>query len=224
MIRLYVLPPSPRAIKVIALNNFLGLGAQVRALDYFQADHLKPEFARLNPNKRQPVLEEDGWVLWESNAILFFLAAKAADSGVWPSAPRDQADVMRWLSWESSHWDPAWDILITERIKKQVFVTRDSGRRTEGTATEPRPADPARVAEGTGYVGELSQILDTHLASRRWVVGDRPTIADFALASWIPTAKPAGVSLENFKAIAHWYAAVASLPGWRDALTPARKA
>jgi glutathione S-transferase len=221
MIHLYVLPPSPRAIKVIALKNFLGLDAEVHVLDYFQADHLKPDLCKLNPNKRQPVLEERGWVLWESNAILFFLATKAANSGLWPDALRDQADVMRWLSWESSHWDPAWDILITERVKKQIFVTRDSGRRTEGATGGPQSPDPERLAEGTRYVHELSEVLNSHLENRSWLVGDKPTIADFALASWIPSARLAGVSLDDFKAVAHWYAVIASLPGWRDAVTPA---
>jgi glutathione S-transferase len=224
MIRLYVLPPSPRARKVIAPKNFLGLDAEVHALDYFRADHLKPEFGELNPNRRMPVLVEDGWVLWESNAILFFLATKAPDSGVWPRASRDQADVLRWLSWESSHWDPAWDILITERLKKQVFITRDSGRRTAGPTKEPLSPDPERLAEGTRYVQELSEILDAHLASRSWLVSNKPTIADFALASWISTATPTGVSLDSFSAITRWYASVAALPGWQEALPPTPKA
>jgi glutathione S-transferase len=117
--------------------------------------------------------------------------------------------------------DPAWDILITERVKKKIFVTRDSGRRTEGATSEPLSPDPERLAEGTRYVRELSEVLDSQLANRKWLVGDKPTIADFALASWIPTARPAGVPLDNFKAIARWYATVASLPGWGEAVTPA---
>src|SRR6516164_9702485 len=98
MISLHVFPPSPRAIKVVALKNFLKIEVEVRALDYFKADHLQPEFAKLNPNRRMPVLEEDGWVLWESNAILLFLAAQKPDYGLWPTSVREQAEVMRWLS------------------------------------------------------------------------------------------------------------------------------
>jgi glutathione S-transferase len=84
MIRLHVLPPSPRAIKVIAVKNFLGLEAEIHALVYFKAEQLQPQFAKLNPNRRMPVLEEDGWVLWESNAILFYLASKTSGSILWP--------------------------------------------------------------------------------------------------------------------------------------------
>ena len=52
-----------------------------------------------------PTLEDDGFVLWESNAILFYMAAKCPDSGLWPSDLKGQADVLRWLAWQSAHWD-----------------------------------------------------------------------------------------------------------------------
>lgn len=220
MIRLHVFPPSPRAIKVLAVKNFLGLETEVCALDYYKADQLQPEFAKLNPNRRMPVLEEDGWVLWESNAILFFLATKKPDSGLWPTNAREQAEVMRWLSWESSHWDPAWDILITERVKKQAFVTRESGRRTEGTTNDPQAADPERLAEGNRAVRELAGILDKQLVGQSWIAGEKLTIADFALAPWMLATAMVGTPFDDFKAVQRWYAKVAALPAWQQALPP----
>lgn len=220
---LYVLPPSPRARKVIALRNYLKIDAEVRTLDYLQGDQLTPLFAQVNPNRRMPVLTEDGWALWESNAILFYFATKAPGSGLWPTASRDQADVIRWLSWESSHWDPAWDILITEHFKKKIFVTRESGRRTGGATSTPLPPDPQRVAEGVRCLRELSAVLDSHLANRSWLVGSRLTIADFAVATWIPTATATGFSLDDFGEIKRWYSSIAALPGWQGALSPPPK-
>ena len=52
-----------------------------------------------------PTLEDDGFVLWESNAILFYMAAKHPETGLWPADLRGQADVVRWLAWGSAHWD-----------------------------------------------------------------------------------------------------------------------
>jgi glutathione S-transferase len=218
MISLHVFPPSPRAIKVVALKNFLKIEVEVRALDYFKADHLQPEFAKLNPNRRMPVLEEDGWVLWESNAILLFLAAQKPDYGLWPTSVREQAEVMRWLSWESSHWDPAWDILITEHLKKRALVTRESGRRTEGATNDPQAADPARIAEGLRAIHELAGILDEQLADQSWVAGENLTIADFALAPWISVGSMLGAPLDGFDAVQRWYGTVVALPGWEQAL------
>ena len=220
MMRLHVLLPSPRAIKVLAVKNFLGIECEVRSLDYLKAEQNNPEFAKLNPNKRQPVLEEDDWILWESNAILFYLATRTSEARLWPDNPRERAEVMRWLAWEGNHWDPACDILITERLKKRFFVTRESGRRTEGRAEAPEPLDPDRVAEGEKYVGELAAILDAHLSTRTWLVGDGPTIAEFALGAWMPSRTRAGLPIENCREIARWYDRVESLPGWRDTLAP----
>ena len=59
----------------------------------------------LNLNRKVPTLEDDGFALWESNAILFYLAGKRPESGLWPADLRGQADVVRWLAWESAHWD-----------------------------------------------------------------------------------------------------------------------
>jgi glutathione S-transferase len=223
MMRLHVLPPSPRAIKVLAVKNHLGLECEIHALDYFKADQTRPEFAALNPNKRMPVIEEDDWVLWESNAILFYLACKRPDAGLWPSGVRQQADVMRWLAWESSHWDPAWDILLTERVKKSFFISRESGRRTAGRTDAPQPPDAARIAEGERYVRELAAILDSHLSGRNWLVAERSTIADFALAAWMPAAASVGLPLTNYDAVARWYDRVAALPGWREAVGAIRR-
>jgi glutathione S-transferase len=67
---------------------------------------------------------------------------------------------------------------------------------------------------------ELVAILDARLADRAWLVGDRPTIADFALAAWIPTAGPAGFPIDHCGAIVRWYGSVSALPGWQAALAP----
>src|SRR5215469_9545565 len=79
--KLYVLPPSPRAFKVIVLKNYLGIECEMHIIDLGKGDQLTPEYIAMNPNKKMPVLEDDGFVLWESNAILFYLASKKPQSG-----------------------------------------------------------------------------------------------------------------------------------------------
>lgn len=60
-----------------------------------------------------PVLEDDGWVLWESNAILFHFATKKPEIRLWPSDMREQTDILRWMFWDANHWDVACDIIVT---------------------------------------------------------------------------------------------------------------
>src|ERR1700760_3184502 len=102
--KLYLFPAG-RAVGVLALKNHLELDCEVHLLDFRQGDQLTPEYLTLNANKKMPTLEDDGFVLWESNAILFYLAAKRPDRGLWPSDMQGQASVLRWLAWESAHWD-----------------------------------------------------------------------------------------------------------------------
>jgi glutathione S-transferase len=89
--KLYVLPPSPRAFKVIALKNHLGIECEMQLVDLSKGDQFTPKYIAMNPNSKMPVLEDDGFVLWESNAILLYLASKKPHSGLWPTAPKDQA-------------------------------------------------------------------------------------------------------------------------------------
>ncbi len=75
--KLYVLPPSPRAFKVIALKNYLALDCEMQLVDLGKGDQLAPEYIAMNPNRKMPVLEDDGFVLWESNAILLYLPRRS---------------------------------------------------------------------------------------------------------------------------------------------------
>ena len=88
MLNLYVFPPSPRAFKVIALAAHLGIDYEKRIVDLTKGEQRRPEFTALNPNQRMPVMEEDGFVLWESNAILQYLADKKPTSGLLPTDTR----------------------------------------------------------------------------------------------------------------------------------------
>ena len=121
MIRLHVFPPSPNAIKVIAAAHHLGIEFEPRIVDLTKGEQQKPEFVALNPNRKMPVLEEDGFVLWESNAIAQYLAAKKPEGCLLPTDPRSRADVTRWQFWDSAHWDPACATLVFERLVKKLF-------------------------------------------------------------------------------------------------------
>jgi glutathione S-transferase len=75
----------------------------LKPVDLGRGDQRAPEYVSLNPNRKIPTLEDDGIVLWESNAILFDMASERPESGVWPSDLKGHADVLRWLFWERAH-------------------------------------------------------------------------------------------------------------------------
>ena len=204
MMKLHVAPPSPRAFKVLAIARQLGLEFELCSVDLVKGEQLRPEFTRLNPNQKMPVLEDDGFVLWESNAIAQYLAAKKPEAGLLPSDARGRADVMRWQFWDSAHWDPACATLVFERLVKQMFGQGD--------------ADRAQVEKGEEAVRRFGGVLNQSLSGRRFLSGDRLSIADFSVGSWLNYAAPGGYPIQDFKEINRWYAGLMELPAWRESI------
>jgi len=202
--KLHVAPPSPRAFKVLAVARHLGLEFELCPVDLLNGAHMRPEFAALNPNKKMPVLEDDGFVLWESNGIIQYLASKAPERGLLPSNPRARADVARWQFWESCHWDPACSTLVFEHLVKKLFGQGDP--------------TPEQVAKGEESVRRFGEVLNGCLAGRRYLCGDTLTLADFSVGAWMNYADRAHYPVEDFKEIRHWYAGLMELPAWRESI------
>jgi len=203
--KLYLFPAG-RANGVLSLKNYLGIDCEVQRLDFTRGDQLKPAYAKLNPNKKMPTLEDDGFVLWESNAILFYLASKRPEKGLWPSDVKDQADVMRWLSWESGHWDAESVGMVS--FEKGSKVVMSLG-----------PADPAFIKRGEQNFARFAAVLDGHVAGKTWLLGDRLTIADFSVGGVIPNAQAMDLSIAEYPEISRWYARLSALPGWHTRLS-----
>lgn len=200
--KLYVLPPSPRAFKVIALKNHLGIECEMQIVDLGKGDQLTPEYIAMNPNRKMPVLEDDGYVLWESNAILFYLASKKPHSGLWPSDLERQADVLRWLAWESAHWDAeSVGMVGYEKVSKTVLGLG--------------PPDPAFIARGEQNFDRFAAVLNQHLKGRTWLTGNDLTIADFSVGAMVPTAERLELPVMGFPEIRRWYDRLAALPAWQ---------
>ena len=202
--RLHVFPPSPRATKVVALANHLGVDCELCMVDLFKGEQMKTAFTALNPNKRMPVLEDDGFVLWESNAILHYLASKKPESGLWPADARGQADVIRWLSWEGAHWTPACTPMAYERVVKKLAGLGDP--------------DLEEVAKGEKLFHQFAEVLNAHLKGRKWLLGNDLTIADFSVGAPLVMAEAGRYPLASYPEITRWYGALAALPAWKRAI------
>jgi glutathione S-transferase len=203
--KLYVFPPSGRSIGIIALKNYLALDCDLVPIDLERGDQRTPEYAALNVNRKVPTLDDDGVLLWESNAILFYLASKRPESGVWPAHLRGQSDVLRWLFWESAHWDAESVGMITyEKNSKAVLGLG--------------PPDPAFIARGEQNFNRFAAVLNDSLERRTWLVGDQLTIADFSIGGLLPTAERMALPLTRFPEVRRWYEGLASMTAWRDAV------
>jgi glutathione S-transferase len=205
MMKLYLFPPSGRVVGIIALKNYLGLDCELKPIDLGRGDQRATEYVSLNPHGKIPTLEEDGTVLWESNAILFYMASKRPDRGLWPWDLKGQADVLRWLFWESAHWDAeSVGMVAYEKGSKAVLGLG--------------PPDPAFIARGEQNFSRFAAVLNDSLKGNTWLVGDRLTIADFSIGGLVPSAQRMALPIAGFPEICRWYEGLASLAAWREAL------
>jgi glutathione S-transferase len=205
-LELHVFPPSPRAFKVLAVANHLGLDYEMRLVHLGRGEQRSPEFARLNPNQRMPVLRDGDYVLWESGAILQYLALRRPQAGLLPLEERTRLDVTRWQFWELAHWEPPLAVFVYENFVKQRLLGLGE-------------ADRAALEKATPQFHHVAGILEAQLRGRRYVTGEALTIADFALGSSFII--PAGFPLEPYPEIRRWHASLSALPAWTKALASA---
>ena len=154
----------------------------------------------MNPNAKVPVLLDAGKVLWESNAIMCYLAAKAG-SDLWPRDER-QIEVTRWLMWDTTEFAPQAGTLYFEHIIKPRF---GMGK-----------PDPAEIRKATQGFLRYAAVLEGHLRGRRYLVSEALSVADFAVAITLPYAKEARLPLDDFPEIQRWHAGLNALEAWRE--------
>lgn len=122
-----------------------------------------PEYRALNPNGLVPTIEDHGFVLWESNAIVRYLAAKHGAGRLWPLDLKQRADADRWMDWAFTF----------QAAFRPVFWGL--------VRTPPDQRDPRAIEEGRGKAAELLGHLDAALASRKYVAGDAFTMGDIPI-------------------------------------------
>jgi glutathione S-transferase len=199
-LKIHAFPLSPRGFKALVVANHVGADYEFCLLDLTKGEQTKPAYAALNPNKKMPTLEDGAFALWESNAIIEYLAATHPEARLLPTDVRGRADVMRWLFWESTTWDTACAILAFERAVKALFGGGDP--------------DPVEVEKGLKKFGFAATILNGQLAGRRFVCGDTLTVADFAIGAAMILAEPAQLPLDAYPEIQRWRASLEALPAW----------
>lgn len=199
--RLYHHPYSFNARRAVMTALHLNSPVELVFVDLHKGEQRQPQFLQLNPNHRVPVLEDDGFVLWESHAIMQYLADKTPRQTVYPAETRARADVNRWLFWCGQHFSPAVGILNWEHVIKGML----------GLGA----ADASEVRRGEQLVREFAAVLDAHLAARDWISGDGLSLADIAIATPLAASVPAKLPLTGLGNLQRWFARVQTLEVWK---------
>lgn len=191
-IKLYHFPLSGHAHRVQLMLSLLELPADIVFVDLAKGAHKQPEFLAINSFGQVPVLDDNGVVLADSNAILVYLANKYGHGRWLPTDPVGAARVQRWLSVAAGplHAGPATARLIT------VFGASNNAE------------------DVIARSHNLLKVIDQELNNNTYLAGDAPTIADIAGYTYIAHAPEGNVSLQDYANVRAWLARIEALPGF----------
>jgi glutathione S-transferase len=190
--KLYYHPLSGHAHRVQLFLSLIGVAHDLVPVDLAAGAHKAPQFLKLNRFGQVPVLDDEGTVISDSNAILVYLAKKYRRADWLPEAPEAAASVQRWLSVAAGQiaFGPAAARLVT------LFGA------------------PFNAEEVIGRAHAVLNVIDAELESRDWIAAAHPTIADVALYSYIARAPEGNVDLSGYRNVAAWLGRAESLPGF----------
>jgi glutathione S-transferase len=150
-----------------------------------------PDYLAMNPNALVPTLRDGDLILWESHAIIRYLASTYGEGSLWPVDPKARARCDQWTDWTAMRFQPAWIgvFMLAERMK-------------------PTHRDPAALAKAVAAANACFQIMDAQLAKTPYLAGDHLTYADIA----------AGVALYRWFAMDIERTDVPAVEAWRERL------
>ena len=192
MIKLYRHALSGHSHRVELFLSLIGKDVELVDVELPKGEHKTDAFLKLNPFGQVPVIDDDRVIVADSNAILVYLAMNYADDDWYPHDPRAAAEIQQWLSVAAGPiaGGPGAARLVT------VF----------GAALDHEWAKATAAA--------LFEVMEKHLADRRFLLGDKPTVADVAAYSYIAHAPEGGLSLAPFAKIRAWLGRIEALPGF----------
>jgi len=199
--KLYGFPPSPNTRKVQAVAAHIGVPLEFEFVDITKGKSHTPEFLAINPVGRTPVLVDGSFRLWESNAIMQYIAGKKKND-LWPDDARTRADISRWQFWQVAHWHEGCGGFLWENMVKKFLGLGET--------------DPAALKKAEAAFHRDAPVLDAHLAKQQYLVDGTLTLADFAVGSYLHYAAAANLPLERYPNIRAWYARIEALPAWRQ--------
>lgn len=165
--------------KVCWTADLIGLSYRTEVWGLPHRDPREAEFLKLNPNAQVPVILDDGFVLWESGAIMRYLGRKHR-SGLWPADMHERALVDQWLTWQATELNPPWGYAVQALLRKNPAYT-----------------DRERIEDSVARWSAEMRILEAQLGQTGgYVTNGRLSLADIALAlsshRWFmtPTGQP----------------------------------
>lgn len=194
--KFYGHPWSSNARRVQMLCDELKIPYTNETVDLMNGAQYLPEFQALNPNSKVPVIDDDGFVLWESQAIMRYLADKHKASAWYPTEPKARAIVEQWLDWNQTRLGP--------EAGKIMFNTHFAGDKRNDQAIE----------DAKTWLAKILPVMDGVLGKQPFLCGAAITLADLAVATNIAYLEHCQYDLGPYPAVRRWYGAMKNRPSF----------
>ena len=189
--KVYINQRSGNSYKPLLLLSILGIPYETVAVDLAKREQKRPEYLKINPRGLVPALDDDGVIVWDSTAILVYLARKYGGEQWLPSEAEAMAQVMQWLALAQN------EIHYGLQFARAI---RHFGR-------------PGNLQECQGYGKNALGVLEGWLANNKWLALDRMTIADVACYPYVALAPDADVDLGAYPSVVAWIDRIRAQPG-----------
>ena len=193
---------ASRAARPLWVAQELGLAYEHIALPYVGGATRTPEFLKVNPNGRIPVVDDDGVLVWESMACAVYLAERFLSPNGLSLAARthaERAEILRWTFW-----------VVTECEKDALIFLMHA------CFMPPERRKPQLAEESLRHLAGPLRILDQHLQGRPWLAGDRFTVADICVASVIAWVEGASELMAQCPQVRDWLQGCLTRPAFQQ--------
>ena len=190
--KLYDVELSGNSYRVRLLLSLLGVKHELVTVDLMKGEQREPWFLKLNPRGQVPTLDDDGTVVWDSMAILAYLARKYGGERWFTIDATEMAEVMQWLAVMEN--ETLYGLGKARLICKFKF---------------PGSLQDAQLLGRKGL-----DVLEQRLAANQWLALDRPTIADIGCFPYVALASEGEIPLDAYPSVRSWIDRIKSLPGF----------
>jgi glutathione S-transferase len=200
--KLYGHPMSPRVRRVAIAASELGLPLELVELKIAEGENRSAAYLAKNPMGKIPTFEDDdGWVLWESLAMLVYLAEKHPERGLFPTDVRGRANANRWMFWSCAHLEPAVFSLVVQRVIGPM---------------RGQTPDEAVVGAATRDLARYLPVLESQASRGQWMLGDSFSMVDIALGTnFDALLHPAlGFDVSAYPSAGAWHRRLVERPSW----------
>jgi glutathione S-transferase len=194
--KLYGHPWSNAARRVQMLCEECDIPYAYQLVDLMKGEQYTPTFLALNPNSKVPVMDDDGFVLWESQAIMRYLADKHKAVDWYPTEPKTRARIEQWLDWNQTR--------LGQEAGKIMYNTHFAGDKRNDKAIE----------DAKKWLEKILPVLDDELKQHSYLGDDQPNLADIAVATNMAYLDMCQYDLKPYPAVARWYDSMKKRPSF----------